>query len=57
LRCIRSSYSRVSSNVAQADLQFRRIEMRMPRPHRLAGIVQHTHQIDRQRADIARARV
>ncbi len=44
-------------HVAQADLQFRRIEMRMPRAHRVAVIVEHAHQIERQRAYVPRARI
>jgi len=41
-------------HVAQADLQFRGIEVRMPRPHRIAGIVEYAHQIERQSTDVAR---
>ena len=35
-------------HVPQSDLQFRRIEMRMPGAHRIAGIVEHAHQLHRQ---------
>ena len=39
------------------DLQFGRIEVRMPGPDRIVRVVEHAHQLDRQRLDVARARV
>ncbi len=44
-------------HVAQPDLQFRGIQMRVPRPHGFAAIVEDAHQIERQRADVARSGV
>ncbi len=44
-------------HVPQADLQVRGIEMRIPWPHRIAVVVEHPHQIDWQRTDVARTRV
>jgi len=44
-------------HVPQTYLQFVRVEMRIPRPDCLAGIVEHAHQIDRQRHHVARARI
>ncbi len=44
-------------HVAQAHLQLARVKMRIPRTDCLAGIVEHPHQVDRQRHHVARARI
>ena len=43
-------------HVAQAHLQILRIEMRMPGAHRFAVVVEHAHELHRERFDVARAR-
>ncbi len=44
-------------HVPQTHLQLAGIEMRIPRPDCLAGIIEHAHQIGRQRHHVARARI
>jgi hypothetical protein len=39
--------------VAQADLQFAGIEVRVPRADGLVRIVEHAHQVEGQRRDVA----